>query len=75
MRPIKPPPCTDIVKEYIEKDKSTGQYYLIPASLDLSGLPQKVIDSFLDWLNQFPEGNQQVILQCIKDGLLELKCD
>jgi hypothetical protein len=75
MTTIKPPPCTDIVKEHIEKDQSTGQYYLIPASLDLNGLPQKVINSFLDWLNKFPEGNQQVLLRCIKDGLLELQCD
>ena len=66
MKPIKPPPCTEVVKEYIEKDKSTGQYYLIPASLDLSGMPQKVINSFLDWVNQFPEENQQVILHALK---------
>jgi len=75
MKTIKPPPFNDVVKKYIKKDKSTGQYYLIPASFDMSGLPQKVIDSFLDWLNQFPEGNQQMIFQCIKDGLLELQCD
>jgi len=39
----------------MEKDQSTGQYYLIPSSLDLSGLPHKVINSYLDRLNQFPE--------------------
>ncbi len=75
MKTLKPPPCTEVVRDLIEKDKTTGQYYIIPASLDMSGLPQKVIDSFLDWLNQFPEGNQQVLLQCIKDDLITLQCD
>lgn len=75
MENLKPPPCNEVVRDLIEKNSSTGQYYIIPASLDMSGLPQKVIDSFLDFSNQFPEENQQVILEYTKDGLVSIKCD
>jgi len=76
MHSIPPPPCIEYVKKMIEKDEQSGRY-IIPQDLDMTDIPQKVVDSFLDFINkfEFDKGVQQVILEQIKEGNLVIKCD
>lgn len=76
MSTIPPPPCIEYVKKMIEKDEQSGKY-IIPQNLDMTDIPQKVVDSFLDFINKFAfdKGVQQVILQQIKEGNLVIECD
>ena len=74
MSTIPPPPCIEYVKKMIEKDEKSGKY-IIPQNLDMTDIPQKVVDSFLDWLNKFSEWEQQIMLKAIKEGHLVIECD
>jgi len=76
MSTIPPPPCIEYVKKMIEKDEQSGKY-VIPQDLDMTDIPQKVVDSFLEWLNENSrtEWERQVLLKAIKEGHLVIECD
>jgi serine kinase of HPr protein (carbohydrate metabolism regulator) len=50
-----------------------GKYY-IPKDLMLQHLPQEVIDSFLDFINQQPPELHSKLLELIKSGVLTIVC-
>ena len=43
----------------------------------MTGIPQKVVDSFLEWLNENSrtEWERHVLLKAIKEGHLVIECD
>jgi len=51
-----------------------GKYY-IPQDLMLEHLPQEVIDSFLDFINQQPPELHSKLLELIKSGELTIVCE
>lgn len=59
----------------IYKNEKSGEYYVIPNILDFEVIPEKVVNSFLDFISKFTQGTDQVILKNIKEGLLEIECD
>ena len=64
--------CQKKIQPLIQK--SDDGIYFIPKDLMLQHLPQEVVDSFLDFVNQIPPELQSTLLRLIKSGELTIVC-
>jgi hypothetical protein len=65
--------CQRKIQPLIQQDEK-GKYY-IPQDLMLQHLPQEVIDSFLDFINQLPIELHSTLLEQIKSGKIQIVCE
>jgi len=65
-------PCIQQVREQIFVDKSG--VYTIPTDLKIADFPEEVINSFLDYMNQFEGEIKSDILKMLKDGVITMTC-
>jgi O-methyltransferase involved in polyketide biosynthesis len=65
--------CQKKLQPIIQKDKE-GKYF-IPQDLMLQHLPQEVVDSFLDFINQHSPEHQSILLELIKSGKIKIVCE
>jgi hypothetical protein len=65
--------CQKKLQPIIQKDKE-GKYF-IPQDLMLQHLPQEVVDSFLDFINQLPKELHSTLLEQIKSGKIQIVCE
>jgi hypothetical protein len=64
--------CQEVLKEIIVNHN--GEYE-IPRDLMLAYLPQKIVDSFLDFIQPLTKEELDFVLQKIKSGELTIICD
>jgi len=65
-------PCIQQVQEQIYVDKNG--VYQIPTDLKITDFPESVINSFLDFMNQFSDVVRAYYLQKIKEGEVTVVC-
>jgi len=65
--------CQQKIQPLIQQNDE-GKYY-IPQNLMLQHLPQEVVDSFLDFVNQQPPELHSKLLELIKSGELTIVCE
>jgi len=65
-------PCIQQVQKQIFVDDN-GEY-AIPKDLIITDFPESIINSFLDFLNEFNDSMKSSILQSIKEGSLTVIC-
>jgi len=64
--------CQKKIQPLIQQNDE-GKYY-IPQDLMLQHLPQEVVDSFLDFINQQPPELHSTLLGLIKSGKITIVC-
>ena len=72
---IKENPCSEKLQKRITELSEHKRYY-IPRDLDMEGLPEGVVNAFLDSFNllkQWPE-LQQFLLYAIRKGYIVMRC-
>jgi hypothetical protein len=65
--------CQKKIQPLIQQNDE-GKYY-IPQDLMLQHLPQEVVDSFLDFINQHTPEHQSILLELIKSGKIQIVCE
>lgn len=67
--------CNEIIKEIIQFNESS-KYYEIPSNLLLEKLPPKVVDNFLDSINNLHLDSEElnILFKMIKEGRATIKC-
>jgi hypothetical protein len=65
--------CQRKIQPLIQQNDE-GKYH-IPQDLMLKHLPQEVIDSFLDFINQLPIELHSTLLEQIKSGKIQIVCE
>jgi hypothetical protein len=68
-------PCSEYIREVLEFDQAT-ESYRIPQNLDLSQLPEGIVDAFLDFVNSmyFSPEEENAFYKLIKDGTFKVEC-
>jgi hypothetical protein len=66
--------CIEILKCAIVEDKVLKKYEIDKNTL-INTLPEKIINSFLDFLGKFELSQREIILELIKKGEITLICD
>lgn len=69
-------PCSEYIKEILEFDQTT-ESYRIPQNLDLSQLPEGIIDAFLDLIHSmsFSPDEEKGFYKLIKEGKIIVECN
>jgi hypothetical protein len=65
--------CQKNIQPLIQQNNE-GKYH-IPQDLMLKQLPQEVVDSFLDFINQLPKELHSTLLEQIKSGKIQIVCE
>lgn len=63
--------CAEILKEYIVEENGV---FIIDGKIEFSELPSNVLNSVLDWLNEFDPINRQNVLNLLQQGRIILEC-
>ncbi|MDX9881225.1 MAG: hypothetical protein RBS73_04105 [Prolixibacteraceae bacterium] len=63
--------CAEILKEYIVEENGV---FIIDGKIEFSELPTNVLNSVLDWLNEFDPINRQNVLNLLQQGRIILEC-
>lgn len=66
--------CFEILKSAIVEDKVLKKFRIDQHTL-IANLPEKVINSFLDFLAQYESEQRKFIIQSIKRGAITVKCE